>query len=132
VDDEDYIAAGAVARMHGVSMQLIRQRIKEGDIFPGAKKQPAPGTGPGEMWVIPRSEVESVSLKEISPRTYYMRSANKLESSDEDEHGSVSSLSPSELRERVIAMEARVSAIEQRQLPGPPARSRDAEPMPAP
>jgi hypothetical protein len=112
LDDEDYLAVVDVAKMFGVSVATIRRRIQEGDLFPGATKRPAPGIPVEERWVIPRSEVELVSLREISPRTYYRRSENKLESSDKDEHGSVSSPSPSEL----IALEARVSAIEQHLL----------------
>jgi hypothetical protein len=67
--DNDYIAAAEVARAHNVSIHTIRRRIREGDIFKGAKKAPSVG-GDGEIWIIPRSEVKSVSLREISPKLY--------------------------------------------------------------
>jgi hypothetical protein len=67
--DTDYITAAEVARAHTVSIHTIRRRIREGDIFKGAKKEGAPGVSRSEIWVIPRSEVVSVSLKEISPKT---------------------------------------------------------------
>jgi|ERR1700733_1407190 len=106
-DDDDYIAAAEVARLYGVSVHTIRRRIVEGTIFPGAKKEPAPSTGAGEMWVIPRSEVGSISLREISPRTYY-KELTRLEPSAKDEHGSVG-----ELYARASILENRVSVLEQ-------------------
>jgi hypothetical protein len=111
-DDDDYIAAAEVARLYGVSVHTIRRRIVEGTIFPGAKKEPAPGTGAGEMWVIPRSEVGSTSLREISPRTYY-KGLTQLEPSAKDEHGSLSSIAVSELYARASILENRVSVLEQ-------------------
>lgn len=77
-NDNDYIAAAEVARAHNVSIHTIRRRILEGDIFKGAKKEEAPGVSGSEIWVIPRAEVEAVSLREISPRLYQRRNANKL------------------------------------------------------
>jgi hypothetical protein len=66
-NDNDYIAAAEAARVHNVSIHTILRRIREGDIFKGAKKK-ASSVSRGEIWVIPRSEVESVSLIEISPK----------------------------------------------------------------
>lgn len=105
--DDDYVTLSEVARMHGLSVATIRRRILEGDTFPGAKKVPAPSLGAGEIWLVPRSEVESVSLEQVSPRTYYGRPINKHEPYGEDV--SVSSTS-------VRALEARVSALEQHML----------------
>jgi hypothetical protein len=66
--DDDYMWAATVARMYGVSVSTVRRRILEGVVFPGAKKMSMPHYGAGEVWMIPRSEVESVSLKDLSPR----------------------------------------------------------------
>jgi hypothetical protein len=103
--DNDYIAATEIARAYNVSIHTIRRRIREGDIFKGAKKKQDPGVDRSELWIIPRSEVESVSLREISPQLYQRRHANKFTPSAEDKHNVVPVSSLAELENRVSALE---------------------------
>jgi hypothetical protein len=105
-NDNDYIAAAEVARVHNVSIHTIRRRIRGGGIFKGAKK--VPNVSDGEIWVIPRSEVESVSLKEISPKLYQKRYANKLQPYGKDRHNTVPTSSLGELEDRVSVLERRM------------------------
>ncbi|HEV3321376.1 MAG TPA: hypothetical protein VG147_04195 [Solirubrobacteraceae bacterium] len=73
------------------------------EIFKGAKK--VPSVIDGEIWIISRLEVESVSLKEISPKLYYKRYANKLRRYDEDRHSALPTALLAELEDRVSVLE---------------------------
>jgi hypothetical protein len=84
---DDYIWAATVARMYGVSASTVRRRILEGAIFPGAKKMPMPFSGAGEVWMIPRSEVVSLSLEDLSPRAHYRRAKATREAHDQATRG---------------------------------------------
>lgn len=91
--------------MYDVSIPTILRRIQEG-IFPGAEKKPAPSSPRGEMWVIPRSDVAAITLRDISPKIYYTRTKIKLEPSETDEPESVPSID-------LNILEARISVLEQ-------------------
>lgn len=65
-----YIEATRVAKQFGVSSATIQRRIKEGKIFPGAKKDKQ---GFGGVWLIPRQEVKVVTLEQVSPKLYEER-----------------------------------------------------------
>jgi hypothetical protein len=99
--DDDYMWAATVARMYGVSVSTVRRRILEGVVFPGAKKMPMPLYGAGEVWMIPRSEVASVSLKDLSLRAHYRHA----KSTGED-HGHDQTTSLSALEKRLSTLEA--------------------------
>jgi len=60
----DYISAASLARQYGISMSTMRRRIKEGVLFPGARKFATPA---GELWFISKMEAQSVKFEQISP-----------------------------------------------------------------
>lgn len=109
---DDYLTLSEVAQNFGVSLSVIRRKVGEGNMFPGAKKVPAPWTGAGAMWVIPRSEATSVSLQELAPRTYKRRLVHKREPYDQDKDGSTSPTTRSALEARMSALEDRMSVVE--------------------
>ncbi|XVS66016.1 hypothetical protein ACQPYE_08170 [Actinosynnema sp. CA-299493] len=65
-----YIEASSLAKKHNISISTIRRRVFEGKLFPGAKKRQV---GLKEIWIIPRSEAEAASLKDISPKLHHKR-----------------------------------------------------------
>ena len=69
-----YIEASSLAKKHKVSMSTIRRRISEGKLFPNAIKRQM---GFGEIWLIPRSEANAASLKDISPKLYRERHSDE-------------------------------------------------------
>jgi|GEM_PF-3012648 len=101
-DYEDYIEATEVARKFGVSIHTIRRRIREKKIFKGAIKLKLPA---GERWLIPRSEVGQISMREISPKLYQERYKNKIESAPSNEEPQPLSPSIKSLEERLAIVE---------------------------
>ncbi|WP_189148182.1 helix-turn-helix domain-containing protein [Streptomyces lacrimifluminis] len=79
---EDYVSIASVAKKYGVSKSTVRRRVKEGKLFPGAKRVEYDH---GQAWLIPQREAESVSLENLSPRPRPRKQniSSTLESLDE-------------------------------------------------
>lgn len=103
VKKEEYITASALAEEHSVTMSTVRRRIQEGVLFKGAKKEKMSF---GEVWKIPRSEAEAITLKELSPKLFQARNKGKIEPT----HNDGTELIPKSIDS---SLEARVAAIEQ-------------------
>ncbi|NKE55353.1 hypothetical protein FXN61_00330 [Lentzea sp. PSKA42] len=99
VNLDGYVYAVSLARRHGVSMSTVRRRIKEGVLFPGARKL---ATAAGEQWMIPQAEAWNVKIDRISPRAHHRRlSAKELNAGEIAEKGNASA----DLESRIIELE---------------------------
>ncbi|MFG2377600.1 hypothetical protein ACGFY9_39845 [Streptomyces sp. NPDC048504] len=67
---EDLVSIASLAKKHGVSKSTVRRRVKEGKLFPGAKRVEYDH---GQAWLIPQREAESVSLEDLSPRPRHQK-----------------------------------------------------------
>jgi hypothetical protein len=79
---EGYIIAAHLAKKHQVSLSTVRRRIREGKLFPGARKADLVY---GDRWLIPLAEADAVSLADLSPKVNHFR--NEHASRDGDSHG---------------------------------------------
>jgi hypothetical protein len=72
----EYVSAAELAKQHQVSNSTIRRRIAEGRLFPGAKLV---DTKLGKRWLIPRAEIESKSLEDVSQKRYLDGRSNQVD-----------------------------------------------------
>jgi hypothetical protein len=98
---QEYISASEVATQYGVSLSTVRRRISEGKIFKGAKKRKM---DVGERWFIPRSEVDNLSLEEISPKLFQEKRKSSVHPINYN-NSSSSELTIRSLEERVARLE---------------------------
>lgn len=97
---DDYVLPVELAKKHGISTLTVLRRVKEGNVFPGAKKVQLSF---GERWLIPRAEAESVSLQELSPRKHSTRRRETSEPSASTAFSGPSTID--ELEQRVSVLE---------------------------
>ncbi len=62
----NYVSAASVAKKFDISMSTMRRRIMQGRI-PEARKMKSTS---GEIWQIPRTLANKLTLKDLSPKRY--------------------------------------------------------------